>query len=86
MLSKTSALLSESQMISHEFVNSLTSLRSLSELLVDYPGLDAGDRTRFLNIIREETERLVRLYSHLNGCPAWSDRRNPTPHMQPLSA
>jgi signal transduction histidine kinase len=43
----------------------LTSVRSLSELLVDYPGLDDVDRIRFLNIIREETERLMRLLVHL---------------------
>lgn len=58
--------LSGSQAISHEFINSLSSVCSLSELLVDYPGLEDSDRIRFLIIIRKETERLIRLFDHLN--------------------
>ena len=50
----------------HEFVNSLSSVRSLVELLADNPGLDAGDRSRFIEIIRNETERLIRLMADLN--------------------
>ncbi len=69
MASEAAANLIEKQAVSHDFVNSLASVRSLSELLVDYPGLDAGDRTRFLNIIRQETERLVRLLDHLKRAP-----------------
>ena len=57
--------LSENQVLTHDFVNSLASVRSLAELLVEYPGLDAGDRSRFITIIRAETERLVRLMNHL---------------------
>ncbi|MCB2145158.1 MAG: hypothetical protein KQI81_01700 [Deltaproteobacteria bacterium] len=59
--------LSDTQVLTHEFVNSLASVRSLAELLAEYPGLDAGNRSRFINIIRSETERLVRLMNHLNG-------------------
>ena len=59
------ARLSKGQMVNHEFVNSLTSVRSLSELLVEYPGLEDGERIRFLTLIREETERLVHLLGHL---------------------
>ena len=66
MISRATMLLSKTQTVSHEFVNSLASVRSLSELLVDYPGLNAGDRTQCLNIIREETERLIRLMEQLN--------------------
>jgi signal transduction histidine kinase len=65
MVSAMAPFLSENQAINHDFINSLTSVRSLSELLVDYPGLDDVDRIRFLNIIREETERLMRLLVHL---------------------
>ena len=61
------ATLSEHQAINHEFINSLASVRSLSELLVAYPGLDAGDRIRFLTMIHAETERQIRLLSRLNG-------------------
>ena len=66
MISRTTMLLSKTQVVSHEFVNSLASVRSLSELLVDYPGLNACDRAQCLNIIREETERLIRLMEQLN--------------------
>ena len=65
MVSEMVPFLSENQAINHDFINSLSSVRSLSELLVDYPGLDDVDRIRFLNMIREETERLMRLLVHL---------------------
>ena len=29
--------------------------------------LDAGDRSRFIEIIRDETERLIHLMAHVNG-------------------
>ena len=61
--------LSESQAVTHDFVNCLASVKSLSELLVDNPGLDSGDRSRFLRIIREETDRLVRLSARLRPIP-----------------
>ncbi|MBC2712934.1 MAG: hypothetical protein HGJ94_18660 [Desulfosarcina sp.] len=66
MVPEATKALSEKQVVTHEFVNSLTSVRSLSALLADYPGLDAGDRNRFINIVRDETERLVRLMDRLN--------------------
>lgn len=69
MVVEAATHLSESQAVNHEFINSLASVRSLSELLMDYPGLDAGDRTRFLGIIRDETERLVRLMNHRRLLP-----------------
>ena len=50
----------------HEFVNALSSVRSLAELLVENPGLDAGDRSQFIEIIRDETERLILLMAYLN--------------------
>jgi signal transduction histidine kinase len=59
--------LSRNQAFTHEFVNSLASVRSLAELLADYPSLDDGDRSRFIAIIREETERLARLMKSLNA-------------------
>ena len=69
MTSDAKAELSQGQMVNHEFVNSLASVRSLSELLVDYPGIDDGERIRFLTMIREETERLVHLLGHLKPIP-----------------
>lgn len=67
MVSEMVPFLSENQSISHDFINSLSSVRSLSELLLEYPGLEDGERIRFLNIIREETERLMRLLGHLKA-------------------
>ncbi len=66
MISRATMLMTKTQTVSHEFVNSLASVRSLSELLVDYPGLNACDRNHCLHIIREETERLIRLLEQLN--------------------
>jgi len=59
--------LTNHQVKTHEFLNSLSSVRSLAELLVDNPGLDAGDRSRFIAIIRDETERLIHLLAHLTA-------------------
>jgi signal transduction histidine kinase len=66
MPSEVVARPTKNQVFTHEFVNSLTSVRSLAELLVENPGLDAGDRSQFITIIRDETERLVRLMNHVN--------------------
>ena len=57
--------LANDQAKTHAVVNSLASVRSLAELLVDNPGLDPGDRNRFIAIIRDQTERLI----HLMGQP-----------------
>jgi nitrogen-specific signal transduction histidine kinase len=61
--------LPENQLFNHEIVNSLSSIRSLAELLVDYPGLNDGDRSRFITILRDETERLVCLMGQLKLRP-----------------
>lgn len=65
MVQTSSALLTADQAVNHEFINSLTSVKSLSELLVDYPGLEDGDRNRFLNLILNETKRLTRLMAQM---------------------
>lgn len=57
----------EHQETSYEFINSLASVRSLSELLVDHPKLAAGDRIRFLTRLNHEAERMVRLLKKING-------------------
>ena len=67
MLRNTSPPFSKTQAIKHELINALTSVRCLTELLVDYPGLDSVNRMQFLGIIREETDRLTRLLGDLNG-------------------
>ena len=65
MDSEARALLATNQAKTHEFVNSLSSVRSLAELLIDNPGLDAGERSRFIEIIRDQTERLIRLMAQV---------------------
>jgi signal transduction histidine kinase len=65
MVQTSSALLTADQAVNHEFINSLTSVKALSELLLDYPGLEDGDRNRFLNLILNETERLTRLMAQM---------------------
>ncbi len=57
----------EYQETSYEFINSLASVRSLSELLVDHPKLAAGDRIRFLKRLNHEAGRMIRLLKKLNG-------------------
>ncbi len=45
----------------HELGTPLTAIRSLSEILRDNPDMAVEERTRFLNLIVAETERLSRL-------------------------
>jgi len=51
--------------VNYEFINSLASVRSVSELLVDYPGMDAYERNQFLSAIHKETGRLMQLMGQL---------------------
>ena len=66
---ETVPLLSKNQAVNHDVINSLSSVCSLSELLVDYPGLDTDDRIRFLKLIHQETERLTRLLANVKLSP-----------------
>ena len=66
MTDNETARLTNDQASSHAFVNALSSVRSLADLLAEYPGMDAIDRSRFIGILRDETERLVRLVPHTN--------------------
>lgn len=69
MTSEETRPLSTNSATNHEFINSLTSVRCLTELLSAYPGLAEVERIRFLNIMQEETARLVRLSHHLETTP-----------------
>jgi Na+/proline symporter/nitrogen-specific signal transduction histidine kinase len=51
--------------VSHELRTPLTSIRAFSEILHDNPALDVAERTRFLNIVIKETERLTRLINQI---------------------
>jgi signal transduction histidine kinase len=43
----------------HELQSSLTSVRSLSEILQDYPNINSTKRSEFLEIIIQEAERMT---------------------------
>ena len=45
--------------IMHELQSSLTSVRSLSEILQDYPNINCSKRSEFLDIIVQEAERMT---------------------------
>ena len=47
--------------VSHELRTPLTSIRSFSEILLDYPDEDVFTRCEFLEIIKSESDRLTRL-------------------------
>jgi signal transduction histidine kinase len=51
--------------ISHELRTQLASVRSLSEVLHDYPNIDESRRRQFTGIIIDETDRLTRLTGHV---------------------
>jgi signal transduction histidine kinase len=51
--------------VTHELRTPLTSIRALSELMADDPGMPAAQRQQFLQIIVGETERLSRLVNQV---------------------
>jgi signal transduction histidine kinase len=55
--------------IEHELKTPLASVRSLSEILRDYPDLSDEERRRFLDVILRESERLGRAVERLLGSP-----------------
>jgi PAS domain S-box-containing protein len=66
--------------VSHELRTPLTSIRSFSEILLDYKNEDESIREEFLKIINEEAERLTRLINDVldvskieAGKIEWSD-------------
>ncbi len=51
--------------VTHELRTPLTSIRALSEMMRDDPGMEASKRQRFLEIIVSEAERLSRLVNQV---------------------
>jgi len=51
--------------VTHELRTPLTSIRSFSEILLDNPGIEPGQRQEFLSIIVKESERLTRLINQV---------------------
>ena len=56
--------------LEHELKTPLASIRSLSEILRDYPDLTDGERQEFLSVMLVENERLMRAVERLLGSPA----------------
>lgn len=51
--------------VSHELRTPLTSIKSFSEILLDYEDIDVGTRQEFTSIIKKECDRLTRLIEDL---------------------
>jgi len=51
--------------VTHELRTPLTSIRAFTEILLDQPEVDAGQRRKFLGIITREAERLTRLINQV---------------------
>jgi Na+/proline symporter/nitrogen-specific signal transduction histidine kinase len=51
--------------VSHELRTPMTSIRSFAEILGDMPDPDSAEARRFLEIIREESQRLTRLLDEI---------------------
>ncbi|MCG8347675.1 MAG: sensor histidine kinase [Chloroflexales bacterium] len=51
--------------VTHELRTPLTSIRAFSEILYDNPDLEVDQRSKFLNIIVKESERLTRLINQV---------------------
>jgi signal transduction histidine kinase len=51
--------------VTHELRTPLASIRALSEILLQCPEIDSAQRTHFLKIIVQETERLTRLINQV---------------------
>lgn len=65
-------MLASYEAIEHELRTPLTSLRSLTEILRDFPDLTDAQRKRFLDSMIAENERLSRTVDQLL---AWIDSR-----------
>jgi Na+/proline symporter/signal transduction histidine kinase len=51
--------------VTHELRTPLTSIRAFTEILLDDPEVELGQRKKFLGIITKETERLTRLINQV---------------------
>src|SRR5207253_3721511 len=51
--------------VTHELRTPLTSIRAFTQILLEHPDVEAGERNRFLGIITKETERLTRLINQV---------------------
>ncbi|MFO1073468.1 MAG: histidine kinase dimerization/phospho-acceptor domain-containing protein [Geminicoccaceae bacterium] len=56
--------------IEHELKTPLASIRSVSEIMRDYPDITEEERQRFLHVLLTENERLARTVERLLGSTA----------------
>ena len=47
------------------FIDPLTSVRVVSELLRDYPDLEDGQRRRFIDLILNSTDRMIQMVDRM---------------------
>ena len=57
------------QALTAEFLNSLASVQSLSEILRDHPGIDSRQKQHFIDIILAETRRMAEMVEDLPQLP-----------------
>lgn len=55
--------------VTTEFLNSLASVHSLSEILRDHPGIGSRQKQRFIDIILTETQRMVEMVADYPRLP-----------------
>ena len=56
--------------VEHEIKTPLTTIRSVSEILLDCPELSPEERSRFLRLLLDENARLARTVECLLGHPS----------------
>src|SRR5256886_7720942 len=68
--------------VTHELRTPLTSIRAFTQILLEDPDIELGQRRKFLGIITKETERLTRLISQVldlskieSGKAEWQESR-----------
>jgi len=69
MSESSSATATDFPDLTNEFLNSLASVRSLSEILRDHPGIDGRQKQRFIDIILTETKRMATMVTELPHVP-----------------
>ncbi|MER2996040.1 sensor histidine kinase [Pontibacter populi] len=69
--------------VTHELRTPLTSIRALSEILYDNPGMEREDQEHFLHTIVKEAERLTRLITQVLDLERFDSGKQRL-HLQPL--
>ena len=59
--------------VEHALKTPLTTIRSVSEILRDYPELSSEERERFLSVLLDENTRLTGAVEQLLGDPAMQE-------------